>query len=465
MSGKDIVVPVPGMGLVITPRGGNHIQTVKGYSGGIGQPVDDTKPTTIKSETDNDDTEYPWAKWGTNDDDPQKTLEINKNIGVILRGIEINADLHYGSGILFQKESIVNKLRVLEPVIPEWWQEFKRTHYFEEVLSQGVESTSAMDIAFCEVVMTNSTKTESDLLARKVASTQILDFCHTRFEKRDKKGVINHVYFHPDIGSKDNTIVAKDATKIPLYQPYWTKADLPPKFVIAVQNRSFNRKYYPLPNYTASHRNGWATVATQVPKLLSHVYENQMVIKYHVIVDIGYYKATYHCWENPPNCDTPEKVQTWQLQKMQEFSNTMNEHLTKAENAGKAIVTIRDEIEKIGVEIKPIQNFLDSAKELPNAAAANSEMLFVDGVDPTLVGAGVPGSTSGMAGSGSDKRVAANLKQATLTRSRITTLKILTIIGTVIYDMPYDVAPYYIDMDISQTLDENPKGKQEKVQA
>lgn len=445
-------VIVPGDGLINYPKGSVSVLSVRGYTGPIKSDPNESIVLDKPSELDKDDTEFPWAKWGTNDDYPQSILKKNSDIGVILRGIEINADIHFGNGLMLYKELYTDGKKAMEGMAPGWWNTLKRSLYLEEIQSEVIESLCTMDIAFIEIVPTKA--------KNAVASAQVLDFCHTRFEKRDPKGKINYIYYHPDIGNTEVTVKVKDVFKIKHFDPTWEKKDIPDKFVIALSFRTFNKNYYPEPNYTASHRNGWANVSLKVPKIIESIYDNQMVVKYHCIVDIGVFQAKYKCWDNPPNCDTEEKIMVWQLEKIQEFTDSMNEHLTKPENAGKAIVTLRDEMAKIGVELKPIQSFLDSTKELPNAAAANSEMLFVDGVDPALVGHGIPGGKN-LSGSGSDKREASRLKQATLKRSRIISLKWLYIIGTLFYGLKDDEFLTYIDIDISQTLDQNPTGKQQ----
>jgi hypothetical protein len=445
-------IQIPGDGLIVTPKGGNHVMTVKGYAGNsLGDGI---KPSNNKSKDENLDHTVDWVRWGNNDRYPQEVLEKNAPVGVILRGIEINTELHFGNGILFYTKKYEEGQISRTITEPAWWPSLSRMLNFDNLQAEVIESLNTMAIAFVEVILDKNSP-------RKVAAAQVLDFCHTRYAKRNKSGEITHVYYHADIGSKDNNEPnTKEVAKIPLFNPRWKKEDYPDKFVIDMQFRTFNRNYYPEPNYTASHTNGWSNVAAQIPKLISSIYENQMMVKYHVVVDIGYFRIKYSCWDNPPEADTEEKKMAWQLEKIEEFSAQMNEHLTKPDNAGKAIVTIRDEMEKMGVEIKPIQNFLDSTKELPNAAAANSEMLFVDGVDPALVGQGIPGGKN-LSGSGSDKREAAKFKQQTMRLPRAKSLEWIYKIAMHIYAMPDDMHIAYIDIDSSQTLDENPTGKQQ----
>lgn len=443
-------VSVPEKGLMLFTEGDSSVMTVKGYNPSISSNKTGTKPTEKKSNADDNQKQYKWAPWGDNDNYPRELLKKNEMTGVILRGIEINSDVHFGNGLMFYKTSYEDGKKKMEGFEPEWFSTLSRNIYLEEVQSELIESCNTMALAFIEVC--------TDPYGKEVTSAQVLDFCSTRFGWRNEKGQIKHVHYHPDIGTAD--LDEKKVVKIPLYDPTWTSKDMPTKFVIVVQARTFGRNYYPEPNYTASYKNGWAEVAWEVPKLIKSIYKNQMSVKYHVKVDVGTFKSKYKCWENPPDCSNEEEIQNWQLERIQEFRDEVNEHLTKTENAGKAIMTLRDEMGKIGVEIEPIKSFLDSAKELPNAQAANSEMLFVNGVDPSLVGSSVPGGNN-LSGSGSDKREASKLKQALMKRSRVLSLKWLYIIGTKIYGMKPDEFITYIDIDISQTLDKNPTGKQQ----
>lgn len=447
---ENHLINIPERGVVTYTEGSASVLEVKGYHTAISRPTSGTQPTQKKSDEDDNVKDHDWAPWGTSDNYPREVLEKNEKTGVILRGIEINSDIHYGNGLMFYRNSYEDGKRKMEGFEPEWYRKLNRSIYLEEIQSEVIESCNAMGLAFIEIC--------TDQYSTAVTAAQVLDFCCTRFGWRNERGEIKYIYHHPDIGTVD--LDDKKVAKIPYYDPRWTRETMPTKFVIVVSSRTFGRNYYPEPNYTASYRNDWAEVAWEVPKLIKSIYKNQMSVKYHVTVDIGTFKAKYRCWDNPPDCSTDAEVQQWQLERITEFRDEINEHLATSENAGKAVVTLRDEMNKLGVDIKPIQSFLDSSKELPNAAAANSEMLFVSGVDPSMVGSTVPGGNN-LSGSGSDKREASKLKQALMKRSRIISLKWLYIIGTKIYEMKDDEYITYIDIDISQTLDQNPTGKQQ----
>ena len=107
------------------------------------------------------------------------------------------------------------------------------------------------------------------------------------------------------------------------------------------------------------------------------------------------------------------------------------------------------------VTITAIDDKLKDGSYLPEAEAANSEVLFALGVDPSLIGAGIPGGKLG-AGSGSDKREAFTILSALFKTNRETTLEV------------YDFIAQYNGWDTSiraafentilTTLDANPTG-------
>jgi hypothetical protein len=76
-----------------------------------------------------------------------------------------------------------------------------------------------------------------------------------------------------------------------------------------------------------------------------------------------------------------------------------------------------------GIKVVPIDNNLQDGSYLPDASAANSEILFALGVDPCIIGLGIPGGKN-LSGSGSDKREAYNILCANLKPRREITLEI-----------------------------------------
>jgi len=93
----------------------------------------------------------------------------------------------------------------------------------------------------------------------------------------------------------------------------------------------------------------------------------------------------------------------------------INESLVGNNNAAKSIQSMMfmDDkgVQVSALKITSVDDKLKDGIYLPEAEAANSEILFAIGVDPSLIGAGIPGGKLG-AGSGSDKNAAFNILQA-----------------------------------------------------
>lgn len=437
---------------VLFTEGQKIVTTVTGMSSSPAISTPQEFKTKKSSEDPHRTSPQGYACWGENDCFPWELVQKNMKIGVLQAGIELNADMHYGCGIHWQRDNAVDNTLSTERIFPEGWSAMVRNMQVDEILSQVTESLETFGIYWVEVILERGSS--------KVANLQVMDPVNTRFGIRDKKGRLKEVVYHPDLGIPDrNEPAKKDLIRIPLYDP--SLANQPKHFVISGSFMTFGRNYYPEPTYNAIHRNGWAKIAMQVPDVIHNIYCNQMAIKYHVRVDVGTFQVKYGVlWDSPKGKQTEDEHQKWREEKIAEFTKGINDMLTDTENAGKAVVTLRDEMAKLGVEIEPIKNYLDSSSELPNAAAANSEILFALRVDPSIMGLGIPGGKD-LSGSGSDKRNSANLKQITLKRRRIITLKWLHVLAKQM-NWADDVYPVYTDMNI-QTLDDNPAGMQESV--
>jgi len=128
--------------------------------------------------------------------------------------------------------------------------------------------------------------------------------------------------------------------------------------------------------------------------------KNQMTIKYHIEIPDDYFITGILRQIIRGSKGKLQEPDPWE----------MNDFLSDVENSGKAFLTFtffnKFKSEYLsGWKINVIDNKLKDDAYLPDSQAANSEILFAIGVDPCLVGSGIPGGSLG-AGSGSDKREA-----------------------------------------------------------
>lgn len=393
----------------------------------------------------------PWADWGVDDNLPLTLLDWIGKIGVLGSGIDLNANTHFGNGIIWGEDVYTEEgKKIFKPQKVDIWNRMKRTFEVENVMSEVVDSLETFWIAFAEFILSND-KTE-------ITNIKALDPAYCRFAQKDEKGNIKKVYYSSDFGVGTRPV---DPPAIDIYDP--TDPRKFSKFVLPLMYRTWGKFYYPEPIYYACIRNGWADVASSIPKMLKNIYENQMTLKYIIRVPYEVMKRMYSAWDTPPDCEGADAIMKWQQAKIKEVHDKVNDHLTKPENQYKSLFTfVEGPHELKGIEVEPIKNYLDATAELPNAAAANSELLFALQVDPSMVGIGIPGGKN-LSGSGSDKRESKQIKQATLKRERLVSLRVPNLIA-VFYGLSDDLYPTYMDTDTSQTMDENPTGKQNVVQ-
>ena len=114
------------------------------------------------------------------------------------------------------------------------------------------------------------------------------------------------------------------------------------------------------------------------------------------------------------------------------------------------------------IDIQTIDNAVKLGKDfIPDSQEATGHILFATGMDPSIVGVSTPGGKMG-AGSGSDKREALTIYQTKLWNPRNKSLEWLEFVRDYNgWNPNYKFG--FIDLDASQTLDENPNGKQNKI--
>jgi hypothetical protein len=409
-----------------------------------------TKPTL----TDEDKTNAPYIFWGDQDDFPQKMDEDFRKSGVLQTAVDVNANIHYGQGVEWAKRTSNGGKRTIEIQSIPMWDEYTSMGQFPVAQGEAVYSLEYLHIAWAEVVMTNA--------KRGVDNIQILDTASCRWQKRNKNGVIENVGFCSKFGKAH--VANSEIEWLPLYDPKKKITDHPMKFVVPMFYRTFGNHFYPEPNMNSIRVNGWLKNALNVPKYIDAVYTNQIALKYHVTIPFAllleFAGTTNEGWGNL----SFEKRLEWKVK----CKTYIDNQLTSPENAGKSIVTfsIYENGNEYAIKIEPIESKMESTKELPNAFAANYEIFAALNLDPAITGFGVPGGKN-LSGSGSDKREALLIAQALRKREREVSLTLPRVLGKIMEGdsdkFPKGLFPVYIDTDTSQTLDENPTGKQTVV--
>lgn len=396
-----------------------------------------------------------WSMWGDNDDWPQALMEKADKLGVLKSGLNLKTDLHYGTGIGWFKESVNTTTGDLKHMLsnPPNWRQYVLKSGIEGETIRAINSRNYFNLAAVRITLN---------ALDGVLKVKTLDTPNVRLGFRDKTdGKIKKVYYGQDIHlkrGKDESII-----EYPVYDPDNHEEFIKKNkvFVYLIQDLSWGRFYYGEPDYYTTFNNNWADIAIEVPKLIKYIYKNQATLKYHIKIPISVFLIKYGATAGPDSKCWDQMSSQEQLEAFSAYKQEIQSVISKAEAAGVSVFTIyKDENEP--VEITPIESKLTNANDLPNNVAANSEILFAAQVDPSLLGLNMPGGKDLNGSGGSDKRESLKIAQATMTSDRIETLKMLLLIAELNgYDA--DLYPKIIEIDVSQTLDQNPTGKKTVV--
>lgn len=402
------------------------------------------------------------VSWGKNNAYPQEILAASKKNGSSSSALRFLRKAHYGNGQIFLREDSTNEgkrnLHVVPPnSLPENIRQFYSKSQMARFWKETIADLEWFSIAFPEYILSNDFKTINRVKRQRTA------WC--RFEVMNpENGLVEHVYISEKFGkggsvSTDSEFVAK----VPLIDSYWSAEEVREycrrnkiyKFIRPIFYPLIDEAYYPEAEWHAIHKSGWMAVANSVPEYKNNLFKNQVSIKYLIEIDERFFEQKYaEAWKDY----TPAK----RIEIREGVINTINDHLSGNENAGKSIQSMmlmdNDGKQLPAIKITTIDDKFKDGSYLPEAEAANSEILFAHGVDPTLIGAGIPGGKLG-AGSGSDKTAAFNILSALFKTNRETTLEV--------YDFIRDYNGWDTSLQASfentvlTTLDKNPTGTQQ----
>lgn len=386
---------------------------------GVGKSV---VPQTVKVKIDpaNQDTTGEVVQWGSNNLYPQDfyNKKFLKN-GASVGGISILKSTHHGNGFrLFKEEEdpatgdIIIRNQVLSKY-PEI-KAFIRNNKLNKFWFEKITDQSLFQIAFTEHVLSANQD--------KIVRVKRQKAAHCRFAKMDKDGRIPFVFINTDWANanKDYTVPVPfmDGDMTAQEIKDYCKENKIFNFITATYYPLVDESYYPKADWHAVDRSGWIDVANSVPELKKALFENQMHFKYIVYISDLYFESFYK--EEWDDFDADKR----QLMREQ-LAETIDEHMSGNKASGRSLVApIIEENGKFveGIRVESIDNKLKDGSYLPDASAANSEILFAIGVNPAIIGAGTPGA-SNLGGSGSNIREAYTVLSASLVPRRNTTLE------------------------------------------
>jgi hypothetical protein len=397
------------------------------------------------------------ASWGKKNDYPQAVLKQVRLNGSASSGLRFLRKTHYGNGLILVRDVATDGKKDTQmveltevPDIKAFFLKSQMNRFWKETILD----LEYFSIAFPEYILSENFQQINQVRRQKTA------WC--RFSlPNPENNLVEYVYISEKFGKESVDASSDYVEEVPLIDSYWStdqvkqycKENNIKKFIRPVFYPLIDEAFYPKSEWHAVVESGWLDVANSVPALKKALFNNQMTIKYLVEIHEMYFEKIY--MENWIKFTPDERKSIRNA-----VIDTINESLSGNDNAGKAIQSMKflvDGKEISAITITEIDDKLKDGSYLPEAEAANSEVLFALGVDPSLIGAGIPGGKLG-AGSGSDKREAFTILSALFKTNRETTLEVYDFIAQ--YNGWDTTIRAAFENTILTTLDKNPTGSQ-----
>lgn len=331
----------------------------------------------------------PWSPWGKNNLLPQEMIADIESTG-ILNGI-IDGKMRFSAcnGVLpavchydIQGESVIRKIDKIidDPEIKNFMED--NDCFFQ--LSGWMKDQNGFGNGVARFMLNDKRD--------YIAAFQRDDVTETRFAKKESSGNISHLWYSGD-WSKTRSETDEGVFKIPLLKPNNPLADLRAKvevgkdveFAMTFKYPAWNKQYYSVPLWYAAYK--WVKIAQGVPEMKAVLFENNMRVKYIVVIHESYWERNYQKeWKSW----TAEQKQ----QAKEKLYDDIDKYLVGSKNAYKSIFTTayRDRNGNVvpEIEIKPVDDTTKDGELIPDSANANSEIAFAMLFNPNIIGASLP---------------------------------------------------------------------------
>lgn len=307
-----------------------------------------------------------------------------------------------------------------------------------------------------------------DRAGKKIVQVRHKDACYCRFEKADRKGRINHVFYANwrkagSLSRKEVEVITLLNEKDPLGHLEVLLGKAPGvdgvtrerttdrKFAIVMRFPTPGQRYYPTPYYTSLFRGDWFDIKRLIGKGKKAKIRNHASVRYQVEIHRDYWSSLV---EERGLVD-PEDIKAMQV----EEKRKIRDFVTGVENSGKVWIT-GYYIDSYGKEQRMVRiNVVDSGKEggdwSEDIQEAANTVCYGTNIHPNLVGA-TPGKSQSN-NSGSDKRELFTLKQSLETAFHDMLLKVHEVI--IHFNGWQDKVVPQVPIVLLTTLDKNTDAK------
>lgn len=351
-----------------------------------------------------------FVSWGENNRFPEDAVHTIESTNVLQTGLNFKARVAYGQGVLpFEYGGFDDKgNEVLKAVQDKELVGYLRGYSCRRSVQGLLRDVYRFGNAYAVFIFSDD--------GSRILSVETMNARHCRMSKSKR-----HLLVYPDFDMRmPGSTADEGVTLIPVLDENdpWLDLDCMRKLGMlgkgGVRRIAFprigsffsNEDYYAHPDWYSAKVSGWIDVAHKVPQFLTFAYQNAMSMMWQVNIPNSYFD------EHFPKKDYLNNMEQ-RKQDIQMWYDCLEESLCGEENAMKAVMTTYEGSGTTGkgdekIEFVRLKGEVDANEQLSTSAAANSEILFSLMVNPSVMGAGMPGGAyAGNAGSGSDIRESA----------------------------------------------------------
>lgn len=398
--------------------------------------------------------EMRYIPFGASNDLPYHLIRTIGGDEVLSQNLFFNVLTAYGSGLKYID------LQTKQPSEDPEIRRFMLTNSLNEFYLEQCTDMKYFFFSVAVIIL--------DREGKKIVQVRHKDACYCRFEKADRKGRINHVFYanwnkQGSLSRKDVEMLTLLNEKNPLGHLEVLMGRAPGadgltrvrstdrKFAVVMRFPTPGQRYYPAPYYTALFRGDWYDLKRLIGKAKKAKIRNHSSVKYQVEIHKDY-------WQNifvEENILDPVKQQ----ERVKKEKENIKSFVTGLENSGKVWISSYY-IDSYGHEQRSVRiNKIDTTKEggdwNDDIQEASNMICYGTNIHPNLVGA-TPGKSQSN-NSGSDKRELFTLKQSLETAFHDMLLKIHEVV--IFFNRWEDKVKPQIPVILLTTLDQNTDAK------
>ena len=338
-----------------------------------------------------------YMPWGMDNEMPFNVLEMIESDETLSTCQIFNAELCYGSGLVYNTDSASPKVK---DEVDDFLLENNIPAYFLGVCQDFKHFAFAVSV----IILTND--------GTKIARLMRKEACYCRFTEADENGRIPYILY----ANWRCVSTKRKIEKIMLLDMNAPWSDLKNrmadpknkvrKFAVVTKVPTPDSTYYPIPHYGSLFKGNWYNIKRLIGMAKEAKLKNSAPIKYHIEVAARYWESIFRIEKITDRKKQQERI-------VKEKENIIN-FLTGMENSGKVLFSTfyvtPDGHENHDVVITKVETEKEGGDWSTDIIEAVNMICFTMRVHSNLVGS-VPGKTQ-TNNSGSDKRELYTIAQA-----------------------------------------------------